>query len=91
MLMFPGCNKLVMTKEDYFRRCARRRVQSYLRDASSVATPSSSDVVRYLKRRLEQRRYFGCYFDRSAPDDDPNRLCDAQGAFRCAGRYVRND
>ena len=48
-----GCNKLVTTKEEYFRKCAQGRIRSYLRDAKT-RTDKSQD------RLCDSKGHFQC-------------------------------
>lgn len=94
-LFIAGCNKLVTTKEEYFRKCAQGRTRSYLRDAQTklLANQSASSlskaVIAAFKSRLESRHFYAGYFDRSHNKDVDNveRLCDETGSFRCEGKY----
>lgn len=82
-----GCNKLVTTKEEYFRKCAQGRIRSYLRDARNRLSHSklSLSPIEKLKTCLEEKKYFACYFDRT--DRSQDRLCDSKGEFQCQGQY----
>lgn len=84
---FTGCNKLVTTKEEYFRKCAQGRIRSYLRDARNRLSHSklSLSPIEKLKTCLEEKKYFACYFDRT--DRSQDRLCDSKGEFQCQGQY----
>jgi len=87
---FEGCNKLVKTKEDYFRKCAQGRIRSYLRDAQSkLLDENSSKLIETFKSLLSSQKYFGCYFDRA--DICADRICDEAGNFVCEGRYNRSN
>ncbi|XP_057374036.1 DNA fragmentation factor subunit beta-like isoform X2 [Daphnia carinata] len=84
---FTGCNKLVTTKEEYFRKCAQGRIRSYLRDARNRLSHNklSLSPIEKLKSCLEEKKYFACYFDRK--DRSQDRLCDSKGEFHCQGQY----
>ncbi|KAI9556671.1 hypothetical protein GHT06_016461 [Daphnia sinensis] len=84
---FTGCNKLVTTKEEYFRKCAQGRIRSYLRDARNRLSHNklSLSPIQKLKTCLEEKKYFACYFDRT--DKSQDRLCDSKGEFQCQGQY----
>lgn len=84
--LYAGCNRLVKSKEDYFRKCAQGRIRSYLRDAQSKLTEeTSSQLIETFKCLLSSHKYFGCYFDRT--DMCTDRICDELGNFLCEGKY----
>ena len=82
-----GCNKLVTTKEEYFRKCAQGRIRSYLRDAKTRLSNNNLSLcpINKFKSCLEEKKYFACYFDRT--DKSQDRLCDSKGQFQCQGQY----
>lgn len=85
--VIKGCNKLVTSKEEYFRKCAQGRIRSYLRDAKSRLSQNKlpDHPVSHLKNLLEIHKYFACYFDRA--DQSVDRMCDSNGHFQCQGQY----
>lgn len=87
MYVPPGCNKLVTSKEEYFRKCAQGRIRSYLRDAKNRLSQNNLPMtaVQEMKNLLEEKKYFACYFDRK--DNSFDRLCNSEGRFHCQGHY----
>lgn len=89
---FKGLNTKFKTKESVMRNSAETRVRGYLdntkRELLSDNPPEDSpcrQVIAFFKQQLSNCRYNAKYFDRTAEPHE--RLCDAQGLFKCEGPY----
>lgn len=89
-----GLDTRAKTKEDYMFRRAQDRIRTYyyktrdeLLRSNGVPQTRTLALLDDLNCRLKNARFFGCYFDRSAPE---GRICDGEGDFACQGRWDRD-
>jgi hypothetical protein len=82
------------TKEEYLSKSCQGRIRGYLAKAESQMklTDWSQDELRSIaesvlddfRAKLKEQKYYGHFFDRKS-DSEP--MCDADGKFRCEGRF----
>uniref|UniRef100_H3D014 DNA fragmentation factor subunit beta n=1 Tax=Tetraodon nigroviridis TaxID=99883 RepID=H3D014_TETNG len=89
---FRGVGPWFKTKSDYMKHSCRSRIRGYTREVKSSKSIKKAKVRKEfqkasesLEEMLKEAKYNGCYFDRSAEEEE--RLCTPEGWFTCQGSF----